>query len=86
MKGIMPICGIICGVIVSGCAPYLEVGAGYAIDNGSYYDIENEGAIGVVAIGLQGEKVYCEYRHRSLLSKSPEVATDDVVCMHRWSW
>lgn len=71
-------------LILAGCAPYLEAGVGYSFDNGDYYDIHNEGAVGVVALGLQGEVWKCEYRHRSLLDKRPEVATDDVVCLRRW--
>lgn len=73
-------------LMAQGCAPYMEVGAGYAFDNGDYYDIENEGAIGIIAVGSEfrtGPFSYCEYRHRSLLNKKPEVATDDVVCMRR---
>lgn len=84
---------LIAMAILSACAPYLEAGAGYSSSTGEYWGnpttpLDETGAVGIAAAGVEFRDrwylpTYCEYRHRSMIDKKPEIETDDVICAKR---
>ena len=63
-----------------GCTPYVFAGVGYAADAGSY-PFDERGMLGTYGVGAKfNNYVRCEFRHRSMVDKKPEIVTNDWNC------
>ncbi len=79
MKGVLYI--II--MLLSGCGTtgYMFAGAGYSSPTGPYRNIHTEGATGTYGAGVKFNDYFrCEFRHRSMVNKRPELITNDSTC------
>ncbi len=81
---------LLVSLFLSGCSvtPFIEGGLGYSGPAG-WDNFDETGASGRYGLGVEfdDERWYtpseCGYYHRSMLNKSPEIVTNDWVCMKR---
>ncbi len=70
-------------VLLSGCETtgYAFVGAGHSFSSG-FEDIDETGLSGTFGVGVEfNDYVRCEFRHRSMASRNPEIVTNDANCI-----
>ncbi len=76
--------------LLHGCGTtgYVFGGVGYAAEIG-YTTFDESGAVATIGGGLKfNDHLSCEFRHRSMVNKQPEVITNDTICkvtVHLWS-
>ncbi len=69
-------------ILLSGCETtgYAFGGLGYSSESG-YEGFDETGMSGTYGVGVEFNDYFkCEYRHRSMTDKKPEVVTDDTGC------
>lgn len=69
--------------LLSACTPYVFGGLGYAGESGEY-GFNERGMLGTYGAGIEFNRhLSCEYRHRSMVDRRPEVVTNDLLCQGR---
>lgn len=70
-------------VVLAGCAPYAEVGAGYNFDSGRY-GWREQCEIGYLAVGLERGDWAVEAQHTSCLWQKPEIVTNQILVKRKF--
>jgi len=68
-------------VLLSGCTPYVFGGLHYSTE--PVNNIGESGVAGTYGAGVESRRwswLSCEYRHRSMINKKPELVIDDMGC------
>lgn len=74
-------------IFLSGCTPFVEVGAHYSDDAG-WVEFDETGLAGTWAVGVEFEDRWylpseCGRYHRSMADSRPEIVTNDIGCKKR---
>ncbi len=71
-------------VMLSGCETtgYVFGGLAYSSNSGFEFDFDETGTSGTYGAGVEfNDHFKCEFRHRSMANKKPEVVTNDTGCI-----
>lgn len=67
-----------------GCTPYVFAGLAYSGDAGYPHFVDESGLSGNFGVGVEFDHgISCEGRHRSMVSKDPEIVTNDYGCEYK---
>lgn len=79
---IIGVCLIV--LVLAGCAPYAELGAGYRFDSHMNTEWDEDCSIGYAAAGLERGPWSIAYQHTSCLTERPEIITDHVIVKRKF--
>lgn len=70
-------------LVLSGCSPFLEVGAGYNFESGDY-GFDERCVLGYYGAGLEGDVWSLGYQHTSCFDERPELVTNQVILKRKF--